>query len=1182
MQPGTPMSWADTGFGAPNNFANSGGAYNYTSGTATSTLNGQFVRISDNCGAISLSSANGTLDFGGNPTDHDCVTPGFGGPGNTSASRSCFYETNKIKEQARGWLPANTWLQGQLTANVNIPITCNAFWDGTTVNFYRSGGGCRNTGEIAAVFDHEWGHGMDDNDTGGGLSNSSEGYADIAAIYRLQASCVGHGFFQTANQGCGQTVDGTGFNANEAQTGASHCDTDCSGVRDSDWAKHTPNTPDTPTGFVCTSCLTGSGPCGRQVHCAAAPSRQSAWDLVARDLRAAPFNLDSQTAFLVGNKLFYQGSGLIGAWHSCTCGGTSDGCGATNGYMQWITADDDDGNLGNGTPHMTAINAAFARHNMACAAPAPQNSGCSGGPANAPTVTATPGNNQVLLTWTAAAGATRYWVFRSEGFGGCNFGKALIAEVTGLTFTDTQVVNGRPYAYNVVAAGASSACYSPAGTCLTVTPVPAAGPNNLVATASAPNVISLVWTPEPAAASYRVYRAVGACPQPNYTLLASNVPTPTYNDTTVSGGITYSYVVTWVDSAGSESGFSNCDDATATGQCTVPPVFAGVASVSSAGTSNCALDVAWAAATPSCPSTTVKYNVYRSLTPGFTPSASNLRQSCVNALTFQDTNVLSGTRYYYKVRAEDSTTNGSGLCNSGNEDQNLVEASGVPRGPSTTITDNVESGGDFWTTAGGSGSNPWSIVTTASHSPTHSWFVADPAVVTDQSLATVAAGNIPAGFVLSFWHRYNTEAPAPPTGYDGHVLEYSLDGTTWTDILGAQGPIPANAARFLQNGYDRTISTSFQNPLSGRQAWSGDNLAFQEVRVNMADFAGHDVLLRFRFGSDNSVSDVGVWVDDISYRFPGTCTTVPTQAAEAAALAVDGGGNGVLQPGETADVSPTWRNIGSQALALTGAASNFTGPTGPTYTITDAAASYGTIPVSGQSSCTTAGDCYAVSVTGTRPGIHWDSTILETVNPSATTKTWTLHVGDSFTDVAASSGFYRFIETILHNQITGGCGGTLYCPSNTTTREQMAPFVLVSKEGPGYNPPACAPPNLFSDVPETSPFCKFIEELATRGVVAGCGANLYCPSSPVTREQMSVFVLRTLDPTLNPPACVAGSEAFADVPASSGFCKWIEELARRGVVTGCGGGNYCPTAPVTREQMSVFLTVTFGLQLYGL
>jgi hypothetical protein len=57
---------------------------------------------------------------------------------------------------------------------------------------------------------------------------------------------------------------------------------------------------------------------------------------------------------------------------------------------------------------------------------------------------------------------------------------------------------------------------------------------------------------------------------------------------------------------------------------------------------------------------------------------------------------------------------------------------------------------------------------------------------------------------------------------------------------------------------------------------------------------------------------------------------------------------------------------------------------------------------------------------------------------------------------------------------------------------------------------------------------------------------------------------------------------FADVPETSAFCRWIEELANRGVVTGCGGGNYCPVASVTREQMGVFLTQTFGLVLYGL
>ena len=45
--------------------------------------------------------------------------------------------------------------------------------------------------------------------------------------------------------------------------------------------------------------------------------------------------------------------------------------------------------------------------------------------------------------------------------------------------------------------------------------------------------------------------------------------------------------------------------------------------------------------------------------------------------------------------------------------------------------------------------------------------------------------------------------------------------------------------------------------------------------------------------------------------------------------------------------------------------------------------------------------------------------------------------------------------------------------------------------------------------------------------------------------------------------------------------KWNEELSRRGLTTGCGGGNFCPTAPVTREQMSSFLSTAFTLTAYG-
>jgi cysteine-rich repeat protein len=301
-------------------------------------------------------------------------------------------------------------------------------------------------------------------------------------------------------------------------------------------------------------------------------------------------------------------------------------------------------------------------------------------------------------------------------------------------------------------------------------------------------------------------------------------------------------------------------------------------------------------------------------------------------------------------------------------------------------------------------------------------------------------------------------------------------------------------------------------------------------------------------------------------------------AFTAQALVVDPADNNVLEPGETAAIRPTWRNAASIALPMTGAASILFGPGPATYALPDRAGNYGTVASGANAGCLGTGDCYSVLITAAaRPVTHWDTVWAEVMN-TYSFKLWSLHVGNSFTDVPKTSPFYRFIETLLHRGVTGGCTATTFCPANTTTRDTMAVFVLVSKEGPSYAPPACGVP-MFADVPADSPFCKWIEELARRGVASGCGGGNYCPGGAVTREQMAVFVLRTLDPALNPPNCT--TPMFNDVPSSSPFCRWIEELARRGVVTGCGGGAYCPTAVVSREQMGVFLGVTFSLTLYG-
>ncbi len=116
---------------------------------------------------------------------------------------------------------------------------------------------------------------------------------------------------------------------------------------------------------------------------------------------------------------------------------------------------------------------------------------------------------------------------------------------------------------------------------------------------------------------------------------------------------------------------------------------------------------------------------------------------------------------------------------------------------------------------------------------------------------------------------------------------------------------------------------------------------------------------------------------------------------------------------------------------------------------------------------------------------------------------------------------------------------------------------------------------IFADVPCPGPFTDWVEELAAEGITAGCGSGNYCPSSPVTRAQMAVFLLKAEHGSAYiPPACTG---VFADVDCPSTYADWIEQLATENITGGCGGSNYCPDNPNTRAQMAAFLVKTFGL-----
>ena len=316
---------------------------------------------------------------------------------------------------------------------------------------------------------------------------------------------------------------------------------------------------------------------------------------------------------------------------------------------------------------------------------------------------------------------------------------------------------------------------------------------------------------------------------------------------------------------------------------------------------------------------------------------------------------------------------------------------------------------------------------------------------------------------------------------------------------------------------------------------------------------------------------------------------------------------GLPLPGETALIETSWSNVsGDPVVNLTGTASNLSGPAG-LYFLNDASASYGTVPPGSVVDCNHGDprDCYTAMIGGrSRPAVHWDADFEENLSGLGTQR-WTLHLGDSFTDVPRTQPFYSKIETLLHNGITSGCNAAQYCPDDIVLRSQIAIFIAralagsgdaVPKKGPGYD---CSPggASLFVDVAPTDLFCKHVHYLAARNVMPGCGGSLFCVGETVTRDAMASLIANAIVApggdsavpasytdavTRRSYSCDAASPGvhFADVPASSPLCKPIHYLWARGVVSGCSATEFCPADAVHRDAMAKFLVNGFGLKLY--
>jgi hypothetical protein len=163
-----------------------------------------------------------------------------------------------------------------------------------------------------------------------------------------------------------------------------------------------------------------------------------------------------------------------------------------------------------------------------------------------------------------------------------------------------------------------------------------------------------------------------------------------------------------------------------------------------------------------------------------------------------------------------------------------------------------------WTTAATGVEVPWVTSTTIPASAPNDAFAPDVTNIGNTELITPAIAVPAAGGRLTFNNLYNMEFANATTGYDGMVLEISIAGGAYADILAAGGT-------FVTGGYSHTISTGFMSPIAGRMAWSGLSggttaaPTYITTTVNLPAAAnGQNIQLKWRAACDNSVAAAGV------------------------------------------------------------------------------------------------------------------------------------------------------------------------------------------------------------------------------------------------------------------------------------------------------------------------------------
>jgi len=116
--------------------------------------------------------------------------------------------------------------------------------------------------------------------------------------------------------------------------------------------------------------------------------------------------------------------------------------------------------------------------------------------------------------------------------------------------------------------------------------------------------------------------------------------------------------------------------------------------------------------------------------------------------------------------------------------------------------------------------------------------------------------------------------------------------------------------------------------------------------------------------------------------------------------------------------------------------------------------------------------------------------------------------------------------------------------------------------------PACA---TFADVGPEHPAHAAVEAGAATNYWSGCADDRFCPSDGLSRAAAASILARIVA-----PRPVSPDGRFTDVPNAHSAADAITSLDAAGLVSGCGGGKFCPDRLVTRAELAALLARASG------